>query len=74
MALAVANYFAQDPEGRQYIQGVVVMAPVTLHWENVPAEYKDTYKSYEENAQNVPIIDAATMKTFFGEIRRCSLI
>jgi versiconal hemiacetal acetate esterase len=43
------------------------MVPVTLHWNNTPAEYKEDYRSYEENAENVPIINKATMESFYGE-------
>lgn len=41
------------------------MVPVTAHPSSIPAEYKPQYQSYDENATDVPVIDAATMKTFF---------
>ena len=66
MALSVANHFAQQPQGRDSIKGVVAMTPLALHWENVPSEYKSVYLSYDENAENVPVINKATMETFYG--------
>ncbi|KAE8375823.1 Alpha/Beta hydrolase protein [Aspergillus bertholletiae] len=67
LALAVANHYAQRADSRKYIQGVVALVPLTLHWDNVPAEYKADYKSYDDNAANVPIIDKSTMESFYLE-------
>jgi versiconal hemiacetal acetate esterase len=41
--------------------------PLTLHWDNIPAEFQEDYRSYVENATDVPIIDASSMKTFYGK-------
>ncbi|KAJ5153545.1 carboxylesterase [Penicillium canariense] len=68
LALSIANHYAQHPDGRRYIHGVAVMAPVTLHWDNCPEEYREDYRSYEENAEHVPIIDRASMQTFFEAV------
>lgn len=65
LALAVANHYAQRADSKKYIKGVVALVPLALHWDNVPAEYKGDYKSYDENADNVPIIDKAAMETFY---------
>lgn len=66
LALAVANHYAQRPDTKKYIKGVVAMVPVTLHWDHVPAEFQADYKSYVENAASVPIIDKSSMESFFG--------
>ena len=41
------------------------MVHVTAHPESIPVEYKSQYTAYTDNKSGVPIIDAATMQTFF---------
>ncbi len=51
---------------QDHIQGIVSLVPVTLHYSNIPDEFRSMYNSYDENAVGVPIIDKYTMSTFFG--------
>lgn len=37
-----------------------------MHPDNVPAKYKSTYKAWEENSVDVPIIDRESMDIFFS--------
>ena len=74
LALAVANHYAQRADGRKYIKGVVALVPLALHWDNVPAEYKGDYTSYDDNADNVPVIDKSTMESFYRKSSPKSLI
>ena len=53
---------------RDHISGVVALAPVAVHPDNVPVGFKDIFTSYKENGSGVPIIDAATMRTFFDAV------
>lgn len=69
LALSVANQVVKDKKTRSQIQGVVAVVPLTLHWDNVPDEYKSMYKAYEENATNVPVIDRSSMESFYGEFQ-----
>ncbi|OJJ65608.1 hypothetical protein ASPBRDRAFT_35807 [Aspergillus brasiliensis CBS 101740] len=68
LALAVANHYAQQPDTDKYIKGVVALVPLTLHWDNVPAEFQEDYRSYVENATDVPIIDGSSMRTFYEAV------
>ncbi|RJE27049.1 alpha/beta hydrolase fold protein [Aspergillus sclerotialis] len=68
LALSVANHFAKQPQGRESIKGVVAITPLALHWEKVPSEYKSVYRSYDENAENEPVINKATMETFYAAV------
>ena len=52
---------------RDCIQGIVALVPVTLHYSNIPDEFKSMYTSYVENEVGSPIIDKQTMTTFFGK-------
>ncbi len=56
-----------DAGARSHISGVVAMAPVTAHYKHVPAEYKTSFKAWEENKVDVPVIDRAVMETFYGK-------
>jgi versiconal hemiacetal acetate esterase len=44
------------------------MVPVTAHPTSVPAEYASQYTAYQENGYGAPVIDAASMKTFFEAV------
>jgi versiconal hemiacetal acetate esterase len=63
LALALANYIVANPDIRNHIAGCVAIVPATLHWDHVPSEYKDMYKSYDN--VGTPIIDKASMETFY---------
>jgi len=65
LALGVANRLVKDSSKRDMIKGVAAIVPATLHYDNVPEEYKQLYKAYEENATDVPIIDKKSMQTFY---------
>ncbi|KAL2441696.1 Versiconal hemiacetal acetate esterase [Exophiala dermatitidis] len=65
LALQVANALVKDPSKRNNIKGVAAVVPCTLHWDNVPEEYRSIYKAYEENKENVPIIDKESMEAFY---------
>lgn len=54
-----------NPSTKSFIRGIVAIVPLTLHPENVPAEYAADYKAYTENASNVPIIDKESMQQFY---------
>ncbi|CCD53122.1 hypothetical protein QC760_001544 [Botrytis cinerea] len=67
LALTVAHDLIVAGKKSQ-IKGIVAMVPVTAHPSSIPAAYKNHYKSYDENAHDVPIIDLDTMNTFFGAV------
>ncbi|KAF4338161.1 sterigmatocystin biosynthesis lipase esterase STCI [Fusarium beomiforme] len=47
------------------IDGVITLCPMTLHPDHVPAAYRAEYTSYEENKENVPVINKQAMLQFF---------
>lgn len=51
------------------IKGVIALCPLTLHPDYVPAEYKALYTSYEENKENVPIVDKVSMMQLFENVQ-----
>lgn len=67
LALAVARKvtLGQSTASRDAVKGIVSFGPYTLHQDNIPQAYKSTYTSHEENGENVPVIDATTMRQFF---------
>lgn len=65
LALGVAVALVENGS-RSKIAGTVALVPVTLHPDNVPDRFKPAYKSYQENAKDVPFIDKAGMMYFFG--------
>ena len=71
LSLALANHVAQLPSGnstaKPRLDGVIALAPITLHPNYVPHRYQDIYTSYKENEENVPVVERSTMMTFFGE-------
>ncbi|KAL3442012.1 Alpha/Beta hydrolase protein [Aspergillus insuetus] len=68
LALAVANHYAQQPNRKKYIKGVVALVPLTLHRDNIPAKFRKDYRSYVENATDVPFIDGSSLKTFYEAV------
>ncbi|WXC53780.1 hypothetical protein QX201_013423 [Fusarium graminearum] len=43
------------------IKGVVALCPLTLHYENIPAEHQPQHLSYQEHGENVPIVDKLSL-------------
>lgn len=66
MAFSVAEKVIASGKS-DHIQGIVALAPVTLHYSNIPEELKSMFKAYGENGVGVPIIDKHAMTTFFGK-------
>ena len=64
LALQIANRVVKDPSKRDGIKGIAALLPCTLHFDNIPAEYKDMYKSYDDSGRS-PIIDKNSMKIFY---------
>lgn len=54
-----------NPEKKANVKGVVAMVPLTIHPDHVPEQYKADFKSYTENAENVPVIDKTSMLQFY---------
>ncbi|UPK93231.1 hypothetical protein LCI18_004166 [Fusarium solani-melongenae] len=48
------------------VKGVVALCPVVLHPLDVPEKYVAGYSSYEEHAENSPVIDKTTMLQMFA--------
>ncbi|KAK2606060.1 hypothetical protein QQS21_003578 [Conoideocrella luteorostrata] len=72
LSFALANYACKDRQKHSNslkgISGVVALAPVTVHPDNVPVQYRDMYTSYEETASDIPIMDAKAMWTYFEAV------
>lgn len=65
LALSVAFKLLEAPQEAQHAQlaGIVALAPITMHPEQVPAEFRPDYTAYEENAEG-PLINRAAMYVF----------
>jgi versiconal hemiacetal acetate esterase len=66
LALQVANRIAADPTKRGTVKGVAAVVPVTLHYDNVPEEFKSIYKAYQDNEKGEAVLDIDSMKNFFA--------
>lgn len=66
LALCAANRSIKD--GSNLVKGIVAMVPLTMHPEFVPSELRPMYKSYKENAFDVPVIDKSSMDTFYDAV------
>ncbi|KAL1970453.1 hypothetical protein VTN77DRAFT_4097 [Rasamsonia byssochlamydoides] len=64
LALSVTDKLIRNGK-RNLIQGTVALNPITSHMDNPPAKYKHIYKSYTENAVNVPVVDRHCMDVSF---------
>jgi hypothetical protein len=51
---------------RDIINGVVAINPITCHFDNAPAKYKDIYTSYTEHRTGAPFIDIRCLEAAFG--------
>ena len=49
------------------VKGVVALCPAAMHPYNVPNEYKDMYKAYEETWNGAPMQDGESMTVFYSE-------
>lgn len=54
------------------VKGVVAMCPASMHPHNVPEEYKNIYKAYEETWTGAPMQDGESMVVFYGECKNPS--
>ncbi|KAI1335925.1 alpha/beta-hydrolase [Xylariaceae sp. FL0016] len=63
LALAVALKLIER-DMRSAVAGIVALAPITLHPEFVPAEFRASFVAYVENAVGAPLIDRAAMYVF----------
>ncbi|KAK5942473.1 hypothetical protein PMZ80_005038 [Knufia obscura] len=68
LALQICNAVLKNDSLKSSIKGVAAQTPVTVHYSHVPEKYKSMYKAYDENAKDVPIIDKASMDTFFEHL------
>ncbi|KAH7080861.1 carboxylesterase [Paraphoma chrysanthemicola] len=66
LALQVANRLVKNPATRDAIKGIAALVPCTLHFDNVPEEYQAIFRSYDDNKENVPVIDKESMETFYS--------
>lgn len=48
------------------LAGLVLLSPVSLHPDNVPAALQSQYTAYTDLATNTAVVDTAAMRTFFG--------
>ncbi|KAI1119478.1 alpha/beta-hydrolase [Nemania sp. NC0429] len=62
LALAAAHRLIESGMQSSFV-GIVALAPITLHPEHVPDEFKDDFVAYSENADG-PLIDRAAMYNF----------
>ncbi|KAL2018284.1 hypothetical protein VTK56DRAFT_988 [Thermocarpiscus australiensis] len=65
LALSVALKLLEAHGQRSQVAGIVALAPITMHPEHVPAEFRPDYTAYEENAEG-PLINRAAMYVFNG--------
>ncbi|KAI9048153.1 hypothetical protein LZ554_007948 [Drepanopeziza brunnea f. sp. 'monogermtubi'] len=63
LACGVADQLIKSGSG-SHVKGVVAMVPIAANLSTIPAEYKSQYTAYIDNATDVPVIDAGSMKTF----------
>lgn len=63
MVLAAAAL--KDPQLRSSIKGVAALTPITVHYDEVPDKYKSMYKAYDENGEEAPIVNKASMQGCF---------
>ena len=64
----MANEALKYSQLKDSIKGIASIVPVTVHYDNVPEEYQTLYKSYSDNATNVPVLDKEGMTGFFKEV------
>jgi len=69
LALQICNAVLKDASLKSSIKGVAALVPTTTHPDNVPDKYKSIYKSYTENAKDVPIIDKGSMDVFYEHLK-----
>ncbi|KAL1863244.1 hypothetical protein Plec18170_000076 [Paecilomyces lecythidis] len=71
LALSIANHFIAKSKANSslkpalVVKGIASIAPVTLHPDNVPIQYRSMYNSHEEFKVGAPCIDEAAIRYFF---------
>ncbi|KAK0277449.1 hypothetical protein LTR91_006080 [Friedmanniomyces endolithicus] len=65
LALQLANQVLRDSSLKSSLKGIIAMVPLTLHYDHVPAKYKDMYTAYKDNAKDTPVIDGESMQIFY---------
>lgn len=74
LSLSLANHaLGHRKESNPGLQGVIALAPVTLHPDYVIPEYQEIYTSYWENGIGVPVMDSATMRMYLCMLQYMSL-
>lgn len=48
--------------------GVVAVAPVTVHPENIPVKYQADHKSYDELGEGAPVLTRSVMLQFLQDV------
>jgi versiconal hemiacetal acetate esterase len=68
LSLAVARkvVLGLTPLPKDAIKAVIAIVPVAFHHQSVPEKFRAEYLSYEQNAENVPMIDKKSMDQFFA--------
>ena len=66
LALAVANRIVATDK-KSSLKGVVAMVPATVHYENVPEEYKSQHTSVQDNKE-APVLAKESMDSFYSFI------
>jgi versiconal hemiacetal acetate esterase len=66
LALGLTDTLVASEETRSQVKGCVALVPPTLSPENVPADVKDKYNSFE--VEGYPLIDAKLMRTIAAAI------
>ncbi|KAF5572613.1 sterigmatocystin biosynthesis lipase esterase STCI [Fusarium pseudoanthophilum] len=68
LALAVARkvVLGQSNLPNDAITGVVALCPVAFHPRNIPSKFQAKHLSYQENKDNVPIVDEESLLQMFG--------
>lgn len=65
-AVAVALKLLDEGLGNA-VKGIVALAPALLHPWNVPEEYKEMFKAYDETWKGAPLQDGESMIEFYGK-------
>lgn len=65
LAFQIANQVLRDDKLKDSLKGIVAMAPVTAHWDSIPAKYKDNYTAHKDNEKDAPVIDKESMEIFY---------
>ena len=61
--MAVANRIVSTDK-KNSLKGVVALVPATVHYDNVPAEYKSQHTSVQDNKE-APVLAKESMDSFY---------